>query len=171
MYKIIGADGKEYGPIPAEQLRQWIREGRTDAQTRARAEGSAQWKPLVEYGEFAPLLARIPPPLAAVGPVYLAPAPRTSSMAVASLFMGILSLTCGMCCCCYGMPFNVLGILFALVALAQIGNDPQRQQGRGIAIAGLILCVLSLVLAAVAAVFGLALGMADGHILRRIERL
>ena len=40
MYRIIGADGREYGPIPAEQLRQWIREGRADAQTRARAEGA-----------------------------------------------------------------------------------------------------------------------------------
>jgi len=27
MYKIIGADGREYGPITADQLRQWIREG------------------------------------------------------------------------------------------------------------------------------------------------
>ena len=28
MYKIIGADGKEYGPISAEQLRQWLNEDR-----------------------------------------------------------------------------------------------------------------------------------------------
>jgi len=27
VYKIIGADGKEYGPITAEQLRRWIAEG------------------------------------------------------------------------------------------------------------------------------------------------
>jgi hypothetical protein len=171
MYRIIGADGREYGPIPAEQLRQWIREGRADAQTRARAEGADQWKPLVEQVEFAPMLARIPPPLATQRPVYIAPAPRTNSLALASLFLGIFSLTCGMCCCCYGMPFNVLGIIFALVALAQISADPYGQQGRGIAVAGLVLCVLSLVLAALAGVFGLALSISEGHVPRRIERL
>jgi hypothetical protein len=170
MHRIIGADGREYGPIPAEQLRQWVREGRANAQTRARAEGADQWKPLAEHVEFAPMLARIPPPLATQGPVYIAPAPRTNSLALASLFLGIFSLTCGMCCC-YGMPFNVLGIIFALVALAQIGNDPYGQQGRGIAVAGLVLCVLSLVLGVVASVFGLALGVSDINVTRRIERL
>ena len=34
MYEIIGADGKEYGPISFEQIRQWIAEGRVNAQTR-----------------------------------------------------------------------------------------------------------------------------------------
>ena len=52
MYKIIGADGKEYGPVTAEQLRQWIQEGRANAQTRAQAEGSADWKSLAEFPEF-----------------------------------------------------------------------------------------------------------------------
>lgn len=171
MYRIIGADGREYGPIPAETLRQWICEGRANAQTRAWAEGTAQWKLLAEHVEFAPLLARIPPPLATAGPVPVTVVPRTNSMALASLFMGLISLTCGMCCCCYGMPFNVLGIIFALVALAQIGNDPYGQQGRGIAVAGLVLCVLSLVLAALAGVFGVALSISEGHVPRRIERL
>ena len=34
MYKIIGADGNEYGPITTEQLRQWLAEGRVNAQTK-----------------------------------------------------------------------------------------------------------------------------------------
>jgi uncharacterized membrane protein len=53
MYKIIGADGKQYGPVTAEQLRLWIREGRANAQTRAQAEGTDEWKPLGEFLEFA----------------------------------------------------------------------------------------------------------------------
>jgi len=53
MYKIIGADGKEYGPITAEQLRQWIAEGRANAQSRVLLEGTGDWKPLCEYPEFA----------------------------------------------------------------------------------------------------------------------
>src|ERR1035441_3932827 len=170
MYKIIGADRREYGPVTADQLRNWIAEGRATAQTRAQAEGSAQWKPLTEYLEFAAALARNLPSQPAPGPIYIYPTPRTNSMAVAALVMGILSMTCGLCCCCcYGLPFNVLGVIFALVALSQIKNDPQSQQGRGIAIAGLVLCLLSFVMAAVCMVLGLALNTPD--IARRIQRL
>ncbi|HOX57706.1 MAG TPA: DUF4190 domain-containing protein [Candidatus Paceibacterota bacterium] len=168
MYRIIGADGREYGPVPAIQLREWIAEGRANALTRARAEGDTQWKPLTEYLEFAALLSRISPPPAAPRPIHLAPTLRTNSMALASLVMGILSLTCGMCCC-YGLPFNLLGIIFALVALSQIGRDPQAQQGRGLAIAGLVLSCFSLVLAALACVLGVALSASD--VMRKMERL
>lgn len=67
MYKIIGADQKEYGPVSAEQLRQWIAEGRVNAQTRIQAEGSAEWKPLSAYPEFAASFPQAPPPTAAPG--------------------------------------------------------------------------------------------------------
>lgn len=56
MYKIIGADGHEYGPVTAEQLHQWIREGRANAQTKAQVEGSTEWKTLAELPEFASAL-------------------------------------------------------------------------------------------------------------------
>ena len=95
MYKIIGADGREYGPITADQLRAWIAEGRADAQTKALAEGAAQWKPLIGVPGIRPVACRTPPPLTAPGPISITPTPRTNSMALASLVMGILS----MCCC------------------------------------------------------------------------
>ena len=169
MYRIIGADGREYGPITAEQVLEWIAEGRANALTRAKVEGGDQWKPLTEYVEFAAALVRIPPLLTAPRPIFTTPTPRTNSMATASLVMGILSLTCGMCCCCYGLPFNVLGILFALVALAQIRHDPSAQQGRGVALAGLVLSVASVALGVLSFTLGLALGTSD--VLRKIERL
>ena len=168
MYKIIGADGREYGPATADQVREWIAEGRASAQTRALAEGATQWKPLTEYLEFAPALGRTPPQWPVPAPIYMAPARRTNSLAVMGMLMGVLAITCGMCCC-YGMPFNLLGIIFSLVALAQIRDDPQSQEGRGLAIAGLVLSLLSFLLAAVFFVFGLALSTPD--ILRKIERL
>ncbi len=52
MYKIIGADQKQYGPISADQIRQWISEGRVNGQTLACAEGSDNWKPLAQFPEF-----------------------------------------------------------------------------------------------------------------------
>src|SRR5256885_15556200 len=52
-YKIIGGDGKEYGPIDSAQMRQWISEGRLSAQSLAQAEGGAGWQPLSNFPEFS----------------------------------------------------------------------------------------------------------------------
>jgi TM2 domain-containing membrane protein YozV len=60
VYKIIGADGREYGPVAAEQLRQWLLEGRVNSQTLLQPEGSTDWKALVNYQEVLP---PVPPPV------------------------------------------------------------------------------------------------------------
>ena len=46
MYKILGGDGNEYGPVSADTLRQWVREGRANALTQVKAEGTTQWQAL-----------------------------------------------------------------------------------------------------------------------------
>jgi len=61
MYKIIGADGKEYGPISAEQVRQWIAEGRASLQTKVLPEGATEWKTLGELPEFAAAAPSVAP--------------------------------------------------------------------------------------------------------------
>jgi hypothetical protein len=53
MFKIVGVDKKEYGPVSVEQLRQWLAEGRVDAHTRVRAGDDAEWQPLSTVSEFA----------------------------------------------------------------------------------------------------------------------
>jgi len=58
LYKIIGGDGKEYGPISADQLRQWVAENRANGQTQIRLEGEMEWKPLSAFAEFADCLAQ-----------------------------------------------------------------------------------------------------------------
>ncbi len=163
-YTIIGADGGEYGPITADQLRQWIVEGRANAQTRARAEGSLEWKPLIEFLEFAPDLSAksTPTPATAPVPITIGPipvAPRNNPMAIAGMVMGIISLP--FACCCLGLPFNVLAIIFSLIALSQIKADPITERGRGMAIAGLVLGLVSLLLAALRMAFGVALLSSD----------
>jgi GYF domain 2 len=56
MYKIIGGDQKEYGPVTADELRRWIAEGRLGGQSLVRAEGEGGWLPLASYPEFAEAL-------------------------------------------------------------------------------------------------------------------
>src|ERR1035441_4257484 len=60
MYKIIGADQKEYGPVSAEQLRAWIAEGRVNGQTSVWSESTGEWKPLAVFPEFADNLGATP---------------------------------------------------------------------------------------------------------------
>ena len=168
MYRIIGADGREYGPVAADRMREWIAEGRVNAQTKALVEGTAVWKPLVEYLEFAPLLARLAPPLPAPLRISVTSTPRTNSLATAGLVMGILSMTCGLCCC-NGLPFNLLGVIFSLVALGQIKSDPATQQSRPVTIAGLVLSLLSFAIGAFTFMLGLAMNTPD--VMRKIHRL
>jgi hypothetical protein len=57
MYRIIGGDGKEYGPIGVEEVRRWVAEGRLNAQSLARPEEAAEgWRPLGSFPEFAEVL-------------------------------------------------------------------------------------------------------------------
>ena len=149
MFKIIGADGRQYGPVSADQLRQWIAEGRADAQSLIQAEGSAQWKRLGEFPEFGHTPAPVSPPTTPVptatmrGPV---PAPgvypKTNGMAVTGLVMGIVGMTIGWLCC--GPLFSILGIVFSSIGLSQINRDPARQAGKGIAVCGLVFSILGL---------------------------
>jgi len=171
MYKIIGADGKEYGPVTVEVLRQWLAEGRADARTRVLAPGVAEWRALAQVPELAELLAAAPaqaqPEAATPGPEQ----PRTNGLAVTGLILGIVAASGAVCfVCCYGFPFNVLGIIFSAVALSRINRDPAGQQGRGMAIAGLVLSILSIVMAVLFLLLG---GMAWGpsDILRRLQTL
>ncbi len=52
MYRIIGSDGKEYGPVDAEQIRRWLVEGRMNSRSMVLAEGAVEWKPLDQFPEL-----------------------------------------------------------------------------------------------------------------------
>ncbi|NUN92159.1 MAG: DUF4339 domain-containing protein [Verrucomicrobiae bacterium] len=58
MYQIIGWDGKQYGPVSAEDLRAWLADRRVNADTQVCPVGSREWKPLSAYPEIAGEAAR-----------------------------------------------------------------------------------------------------------------
>jgi hypothetical protein len=140
MYKIIGTDGKEYGPLSSDQIRRWIAENRVERQTPVFVEGAKDWNFLGLLPEFAGYFSGAAP---ITPPVIIPPGqPRkTHSFATAGLVCGILSVT--LCACCGGFPFNVLGLIFSIIALLQINESPQLFEGRGLAIAGIILSAVS----------------------------
>src|SRR6266404_4545921 len=102
MYRIIGADGQQYGPVSLDQLQQWIAAGRVNAETLVQAEsiGGAEWKRLADLPELRTLSnAGAAPPLTPPPPLpVIAANPASSGIAVVGLVMGILTCTFGMCC-------------------------------------------------------------------------
>jgi uncharacterized membrane protein len=52
-YIIIGGDNKEYGPVSEADVRQWIAEGRLNADSRVKAESDAEFRALALFPEFA----------------------------------------------------------------------------------------------------------------------
>ncbi|WP_320929839.1 DUF4190 domain-containing protein [Hungatella sp.] len=80
----------------------------------------------------------------AANPAYTQPQ-KQSSMALASLIMGIIGIVTS-CCCYSGVIFGSLGILFSL--LSKMGDTME-----GYAKAGLITSIIALFLAAMAMIF------------------
>jgi hypothetical protein len=166
IYKIIGDDGKEYGPATAEQIRQWIAAGRVESRTPVFVTGAAEWNFVGLLPEFAGCFAAsaTPPPIAPPrGTSAAARMAKSNGYAQAGLVFGILSITC---CCCF--PFGVLGLIFSLIALSQINANPHLHTGRGLAIAGLILSGLSLLLGAGGMFFNLLAN--QPHVIWNVNR-
>lgn len=133
MYRILGADGKEYGPVNGELLRQWITEGRANAHTKVKPEGSADWQTLASVPEFEPAFAASP---GAPSPLPTTPVEvKTSGMAITSLVLGVLGF-CGITA--------VVGLILGIVALVKINRSGGRLSGQGLAIAGI--CVSAFML-------------------------
>ena len=65
MFTIIGGDGKEYGPVSAEQVRAWLAGGRANLSTKAKYAGTEDWHTLGDYTEFTGTAAATPLPIAA----------------------------------------------------------------------------------------------------------
>ena len=89
MFKMIGGDGREYGPVSAEQLREWIADHRANSQTLVQPEGRSEWSPMAEFHEFADALtaagAPAPPAsdaAAGQGAPPVAAGPRTEELVV-----------------------------------------------------------------------------------------
>jgi hypothetical protein len=106
MYKILGADQKEYGPVTADQLRQWITEGRANSQTMVQGPDSTEWKPLGNFPEFAGILP--PAPAATPG----APASYAGMAGMQPNVPNYLwqAIVVTLCCC---LPFGIPAIVFA----------------------------------------------------------
>jgi hypothetical protein len=143
MYKILALDGKEYGPVSLVQLKQWITEGRVNAQTRVQETGAPTWKIAGEFPELAPLLfTGTPPPVGATTPSPItslkAVVERRKGLAIASFVLGLASFVL-----CLSVITGIPAIICGHIARGQARRLPDQYGGAGFASAGLILGYLS----------------------------
>ena len=144
MYRVVGADRREYGPVSRETILEWIAQGRANSQTIAKFE-DGPWKPLGTFDEFKTALGvtGVPPalgttPLAGATPsgpgttspaqpIYTSPPPYSGvgsqrETNVCSVIGLVVPLVC--CCCPFIAP--VIGIVFSLIGLSQIRANPNK---------------------------------------------
>lgn len=83
MYRIIGGDGREYGPVTGDAVRQWILQNRANSKTLVKADDSSDWRPLGDIPEFAGSFGA-PPPQRAAAPAAPPPiaVPKLDPMAL-----------------------------------------------------------------------------------------
>ena len=143
MYKVQGSDGKEYGPVSADQLRQWITQGRAVRDTKVQAEGATDWKPLSEIPEFAAAFAA--PPISSTSQPQFSEPAKTSGLAIASIICGAL----GLVFCILASP---VGLILGIMAKNQIKKSEGRIQGSGLATAGIIVSCVTFIFGGVATV-------------------
>jgi hypothetical protein len=133
MYTIIGGDGKEYGPISGGDLRKWISEERLNAQSLAKAESDAEFRPLAAFPEFADVFGiagqvlSTPPPLSSAGIGSRESAlQRVKTPAVALMVTAILNIILAL--------WSLIQLIFSSPNLQQVNsaleqlNNPQIEQ-------------------------------------------
>ncbi|MBI3851833.1 MAG: DUF4339 domain-containing protein [Verrucomicrobia bacterium] len=141
MFKIIGADGQQYGPVTAEQLRRWIAENRANAHTLIQPEGAAEWRALGSFPEFAGDIQPTPPPIAAASPTspIASRASNKIPAGVCGILLGSLGihkfilgytgaglimllvtvLTCGLA----GVVTHIIGLIEGIIYLAKSDEE------------------------------------------------
>jgi len=126
MYRILGGDQKEYGPVTSEQVREWIAQRRANAQTLVQAEGSAEWQPLSAIPEFAtalnaPPFSPAPPSSALATPdnPMSTMVPYKNPKALIAYYFAIFSLIP-----CLGLPFGIAAFVLGILGLKAANAHP-----------------------------------------------
>jgi TM2 domain-containing membrane protein YozV len=140
MYKIVGVNGQQYGPVSAEEIRRWIAENRANAQTLVQAaEGAADWKPLGSFPEFASEFKLVPPPMAQPPAAIASRASNKIPAGVCGILLGSLGvhkfilgytgaglvmllvtiLTCGIA----GVVMHLIGLIEGIIYLCKSDEE------------------------------------------------
>jgi hypothetical protein len=151
----IARDGKQLGPFSLEEINRQLAAGTLSLSDNAWYEGASGWAPLSTVPGVtggAPSSAPIPPatpspapaptsPAVPVAPTVITVAAPTEPLAIWSLVLSLVGL---LGFCCGGPVLGIAGVICGHLGLSKINANPQLQ-GRGLAMAGLIIGYFSVV--------------------------
>lgn len=87
-YKIIGGDGREYGPASLDELKSWIQEGRVAATTLVWCSEANTWQAAAKYPELQSQVG--PPPSPAPSFVPVGFLPRLAAYLIDQFLLGLI---------------------------------------------------------------------------------
>jgi hypothetical protein len=143
----IARDGKQLGPFSLDEVKRQLAAGTLSLSDNAWYEGAAGWAPLssvpgvtgVAPTSSATIPAATTPssPTSPAGPVVPSPVPSapTEPLAIWSFVLSLVGLV-GFCC--GGSILEIAAVICGHLALSKINAKPELQ-GRGLALAGLII--------------------------------
>ena len=154
----IARDGKQLGPFSLEEINRQLAAGTLSLTDNAWYEGASGWAPLstvpgVTTGAAstaastpaaAPSSTAPAPTMVASGPVVpttVVVAAPTEPLAIWSLVLSLVGL---LGFCCGGPILGIAGVVCGHLGLSKINANPQLQ-GRGLAMAGLIIGYIAVV--------------------------
>ncbi len=152
MYRLRGANGQEEGPYSIEQIREGLLLGHLTPETLVCREGDTTWQPLrillpPTLPSFPSAAGPTPPPLPRRAPTLTqAPLPPSrpsapvrpplSGWAIASLVLAFAGV--------FVLP-AIAGFLCGIVALINVQRSRGALRGRGMALSGIFLSIVSVV--------------------------
>ncbi len=86
-------------------------------------------------------------------------------MGIIALVLGVISIPVYFCCGPVALAANAVGLVLGFVSMSRCNNEPERYQGKGLAIGALVVNALFLILNVVLIVFVFGLmgiGMLSG---------
>lgn len=141
-YYVIAHDGSRYGPADIEMLQQWVREGRVAPNTTLEDEFTGtqiRASLLPELSHLFPSAAPPPTDAARQPPPMPRSAGTPSGEATVALVFGILGLI-------FCPVFSIVSLILGKQEMNRIDQGLSAVEGRGLAQAGYILGIVSLVL-------------------------
>jgi hypothetical protein len=146
----VNRNGANLGIFSEEDIRAGLQAGRFVSTDLGWREGMAQWQPLAQFPEFSavtPAAAApgetVPPSTttAAATPVVVQPAGTTTAKVEPLAIWSLVLSALGMVCC--GFVLGIPGVICGHIALSKIRAHPGLD-GRGLAIAGLVIGYVSI---------------------------
>jgi hypothetical protein len=156
----IAHNGEKVGPFSSEEIRQKLAAGELHKSDLAWYEGAPDWMPILALPDLQPLAVKVPPippirPVPANGSAAQMP---TSPLAIASMVLGIVSLSV------FPLVPGIPAVICGHLSLKEIRRSAGAVGGRGAAIAGLVTGYMSVAIMLAVIVGILAfVGIASTH--------